>query len=77
MLQNSNPPSVPGTPLTLNNASAAITTHFDELKRELGSFSSAYNEWLESKRRPLVEDKEGYLKTMSEEHGKFHFALTM
>ena len=69
MLQSSNPSSVPGTPLSINNASSAITAHFDELKRELSTFSTAYNEWLESKRRPLVEEKEGYLKTMSEEHG--------
>ena len=73
MLQGSNPSSVPGTPISSTSASTAISAHFDELKKELCTFSSAYNEWLETKRRPLVEEKESFLKTLSEEHGKTSF----
>ena len=75
----SNPPSAPGTPShsAANNvsATAAITAHFDELKRELTSFSTDYNEWLENKRH-LVIGKEVYLNTIKEEQGKSVISVT-
>ena len=68
----SNPPSsAPGTPSSNNvSATAAITAHFDELKQEITSFSTEYNEWLENKRH-LVLGKEVYLNTIKEEQGKY------
>jgi hypothetical protein len=68
----SNPSSVPGTPSRLGanniNATAAINTHFDELRGEITSFSNEYNEWLENKKH-LVIGKEVYLNTIKEEQG--------
>lgn len=49
------------------SATAAIAAHFEELKRELGAFMAQYQEWLESRRRPLADDKEHFVKSVAEE----------
>jgi predicted CopG family antitoxin len=75
---SSRPSSIPTTPskqagnssnsnTATINASLAIAAHFEELKRELASFTGVYQEWLESRRRPLIEDKETFLRTLAEE----------
>lgn len=62
--------------LTSNNFNAAsssaatISQHFYELKEDIGSFNESFTAWLEDKRRLIHDDKNVYLKTLAEEHGK-------
>jgi hypothetical protein len=48
-----------------------ISLHFEELKREMTQFGQSFNDWVGEKRRILTDDKENYLKTLTEEAGKF------
>lgn len=49
-----------------------LSLHFEELKKEMGQFGQAFNDWVGDKRRILTDDKENYLKTLAEEAGT-HF----
>lgn len=49
--------------------SIALQQHFEELKAEVNDFTSLFASWTASRRRVLNEDKEAYLKTLSEESG--------
>lgn len=46
-----------------------VTSHFEELKRELDGFTELFLEWTDQRRRVLMDDKEAYLRTLSEEQG--------
>lgn len=50
-------------------AAASIFQNFEELQRELQAFNELFSLWTEQRRRALMDDKEAYLKTLSEEQG--------
>jgi predicted CopG family antitoxin len=50
-------------------ASSIVTSHFEELKKELDSFSDLFSQWTEQRRRVVLDDKEAYLRTLAEEQG--------
>jgi len=52
-----------------STTAASISSSFEELQRELQAFSELFGLWTEQRRRALLEDKDAYLKTLSEEHG--------
>ena len=62
--------------LTSNNSNASsssaatISQHFYEMKEDIVSFNESFTAWLEDKRRLIHDDKNVYLKTLAEEHGK-------
>lgn len=52
-----------------STTAASISSNFEELQRELQAFNELFGLWTEQRRRALLEDKDAYLKTLSEEHG--------
>lgn len=50
-------------------AAASITLNFEELQKEIQAFNELFGLWTEQRRRALVDDKEAYLRTVSEEQG--------
>lgn len=57
-------------PNTTSSSAATISQHFHELKEDIVSFNEAFSIWLGDKRRLIHDDKNVYLKTLAEEHGK-------
>lgn len=55
----------------------ALFQHVREIKDELHSFQGVFDQWLAMHRQVLTEDKEAYLKTLSEEQGIYHFLFLM
>ena len=54
-------------------ASSIVTSHFEELKKELDSFTDLFSQWTEQRRRVVLDDKEAYLRTLAEEQGHHSF----
>lgn len=54
-----------------------ISLHFEELKREMHQFGAIFTDWVADKRRALTDDKESFLKTISEEAGTGHANLVV
>lgn len=50
-------------------AAASITLNFEELQKEIQAFNDLFGLWTEQRCRALVDDKEAYLRTVSEEQG--------
>lgn len=69
--QNLTPPmdiaSRSTTPLNAANAANPVSQHFGELRREMDSFLSIFNQWIDERRRTLTDDKDMYLRTLQEE----------
>ena len=54
----------------MTSTAASISINFEELQRELQAFNELFGLWTEQRRRALMDDKDAYLKTLSEEQGK-------
>lgn len=54
---------------TMTSTATSISINFEELQKELQSFNELFGMWTEQRRRALMEDKEAYLRTLSEEQG--------
>lgn len=47
----------------------ALYQNFEEIKGEMRDFQGTFSEWLSFHRQVLTDDKESYLKTLSQEQG--------
>jgi hypothetical protein len=56
----------------MTSTAASISINFEELQRELQAFNELFGLWTEQRRRALMDDKDAYLKTLSEEQGLYH-----
>lgn len=52
-----------------NSTHSSITGHFEELKREIASFHTIYDQWLASRQQVVTVDKLAFQKTLEEEQG--------
>lgn len=52
-----------------NSTHSSITGHFEELKREINSFHTVYDQWLSSRQQVVTVDKQAFQKTLEEEQG--------
>jgi hypothetical protein len=52
-----------------------LSLHFEELKREMSQFGATFNDWIGEKRKVLTDDKENFLKILSEEAGNFYLKI--
>jgi len=52
-------------------AAASIAINFEELQRELQAFNELFGLWTDQRHRAVMDDKEAYMKTLSEEQGTF------
>lgn len=59
----------------MTSTAASISINFEELQRELQAFNELFGLWTEQRRRALMDDKDAYLKTLSEEQGKLYLVV--
>lgn len=49
--------------------SSILHHHLGELKLSIADFNDIFEQWIVSRKQVLHEDKQAYLKTLTEEHG--------